>query len=341
MVTVANVAQRAGVSSATAARVLSGRGYASERARRAVLEAAKEIGYVPNHIARSLRTRRTMLAGLLIGDVENSFYSVIAKNVESVASNAGYQVVLCNSNDDPETEKQYLQLLDGIRVDGLIITPTGRNQRHLRRLLEKGTVIVQIDRMVDGVNADAILLDNEAGAVAAMSHLIAAGHSRIGILTGPRDVLTARDRLAGYERALREHGIPLRPELIKEGSFLHEHAIEAATELLRSRPAPTAIFAANNVLAEGCFLALGSLGLRVPRDVSLVAFDDVPWMTMVAPQLTAVRQPVADMARSAAELLLRRLGDNGPVPSTSVFRSELVVRGSVAAIRKSRERPSS
>src|SRR5262249_36442266 len=177
MVTVANVAQRAGVSPATAARVLSGRGYASEDARRAVLAAAEEIGYVPNHIARSLRTRRTQLAGLLIGDVENSFYSVIAKNVESVAKDAGYHVVLCNSNDDPETEDQYLRLLDGMQVDGLIITPTGRNQRHLRRLLGKGTVIVQIDRMVEGLNADAVLLDNEAGAREAVSHLIAAGHS--------------------------------------------------------------------------------------------------------------------------------------------------------------------
>ncbi len=343
MVTVANVAQRAGVSPATAARVLSGRGYASEDARRAVLEAAKGIGYVPNHIARSLRTRRTMLAGLLIGDVENSFYSVIAKNVESVAKHAGYQVVLCNSNDDAETESQYLKLLDGMRVDGLIITPTGRNQRHLRRLLEKGTVIVQIDRMVDGLNADAVLLDNEAGAMAAVTHLIAAGHTRIGILTGPRDVLTASERLEGYERALREHGIPVRPELVRTGSFLHDHAIEAATELLKSRPAPTAIFAANNVLAEGCFLALGDLGLRVPRDVSMVAFDDVPWMSMVRPQLATVRQPVADMARSAAELMLRRLRDTGPgpVPSTSVFRSELVVRGSVAPIRKTRGEPSS
>jgi len=341
MVTVANVAQRAGVSSATAARVLSGRGYASEAARRAVLEAAKEIGYVPNHIARSLRTRRTMLAGLLIGDVENSFYSVIAKNVESVAKDAGYQVVLCNSNDDPETEKQYLQLLDGVRVDGLIITPTGSNQRHLRRLIEKGTVIVQIDRMVEGLNADAVLLDNEAGAMIAVSHLISAGHTRIGILTGPWEVLTARERLKGYERALREHGIPVREELIRAGSFLHEHAIEAATELLRSSPPPTAIFAANNVLAEGCFLALNDLSLKVPKDVSLVAFDDVPWMSMVRPQVTAVRQPIADMARSAAELLLRRLRDSKPVPSTSVFRSELVVRGSVAPIRKSGTEPAS
>src|SRR5215470_10142785 len=276
MVTVANVAREAGVSAATAARVLSGRGYASEEARRAVLEAAKEIGYVPNHVARSLRTRRTMLAGLLIGDVENSFYSVIAKNVESVAKSAGYHVVLCNTNDDPETESQYLELLDGMRADGLIITPSGRNQRYLRRLVEKGTVIVPIDRKVEGVNADAVLLDNEAGAMTAVSHLIAAGHTRIGILTGPREVLTARERLEGYERALREHGIPVRPELIRAGSFLHDHAVEAAAGLLASRPAPTAIFAANNVLAEGCFLALGELGLRVPQDVSLVAFDDVP-----------------------------------------------------------------
>jgi LacI family transcriptional regulator, galactose operon repressor len=337
MVTVANVAQRAGVSAATAARVLSGRGYASEAARRAVLEAAKEIGYVPNHIARSLRTRRTMLAGLLIGDVENSFYAVIAKNVESVAKDAGYQVVLCNSNDDPETESQYLQLLDGMRVDGLIITPTGSNQRHLRRLIENGTVIVQIDRMVEGLNADAVLLDNEAGAMAGVSHLIAAGHTRIGILTGPREVLTARERLEGYERALREHQIPAREELIKAGSFLHDHAFEAATELLRSRPPPTAIFAANNVLAERCYLALDRLGLKVPQDISLVAFDDVPWMSIIRPQLTTVRQPVADMARSATELLLRRLKDNAPTPSTSVFRSELIVRGSVAPGRKTTE----
>ncbi len=332
MATVADVASRAGVSAATAARVLSGRGYASEKTRQVVLTAAKEIGYVPNHVARSLRTRRTMLAGLLIGDVENSFYAVIAKKVEAVAKAAGYQVVLCNSNDDPETEKQYLQLLEGIQVDGLVITPTGRNQRHLRRLVDKGTVIVQIDRMVDGVNADAVLLDNEGGAMTAVSHLIAEGHTRIGILTGPREMLTARERLDGYERALREHGIPVRPELIKAGSFLHDHAIEAATDLLRSRPAPTAIFAANNVLAEGCLLALGGLKLKVPTDVSLVTFDDVPWMSIVTPQVTTIRQPVADMAQGAAELLFRRLRDNGPASSTSVFRSELVIRGSVAPV---------
>ena len=202
MATVSDVAKEAGVSVSTAARVLSGSGYASDETRRLVLETAKELGYVPNQIARSLRTRRTKMLGLLVGDVENSFYSVIAKNVESVAKDAGYHVVLCNSDDDPEIEQEYLKLLEGIRVDALIVTPTSKNRRSLGRLAEKDIVIVQVDRRVEGLEADAILVDNESGAVSAVEHLIEAGHSEIGILTGELDVLTARQRLSGYQRAL-------------------------------------------------------------------------------------------------------------------------------------------
>jgi LacI family transcriptional regulator len=335
--TVADVAERAGVSVSTAARVLSGRGYASEDTRRIVLESAKDLGYVPNQVARSLRTRQTRMIGLLIGDVENSFYSVIAKNVESVAKDAGYHVVLCNSDDDPKVEREYLKLLEGMRVDALIVTPTSENVRYLARLIESDIVVVQVDRRVEGLAADAILVDNEAGAMSAVSHLIEAGHTRIGILTGELDVLTAHQRLLGYQRALEEHRMPIRPELVKTGSFHREHAIENATDLIQAEPAPTAIFAANNILAEGVLIALDQQGLRVPRDVSVVAFDDVQWMSMVEPPVSAVRQPVADMARSAAELLLRRLRDGreGP-PSTVVFRTEFVERASVAPARKAR-----
>jgi DNA-binding LacI/PurR family transcriptional regulator len=335
--TVTDVAEKAGVSVSTAARVLSGRGYASEETRRVVLEAAKGLGYVPNQVARSLRTRQTRTIGLLIGDVENSFYSVIAKNVESVAKDAGYHVVLCNSDDDPTVEREYLELLDGMRVDALVVTPTAENVRYLARLIESGIVIVQVDRRVEGLAADAILVDNEAGAVSAVSYLIEAGHTNIGILTGELDVFTAQQRLVGYERALREQRVPIRKELIKTGSFHREHAIENATDLIRAEPAPTAIFAANNILAEGVLIALDQQGLRVPRDVSVVAFDDVEWMSMVEPPLSTVRQPVADMARSAAELLLRRLreGRDGP-PSTVVFRTEFLERASVAPPRKAR-----
>ena len=309
MATVADVAKRAGVSVSTAARVISGHGYAAEKTRRHVLEAAKDLGYVPNQIARSLRTRRTQMIGLLIGDLENLFYSSIARNVESVTKDAGYHLVLCNSDDDPEIEREYLTLLEGIHVDALIVTPTSKNRRNLAQLLDKEMVIVQMDRRVDDLAADAILVDNEAGAASAVSHLIEAGHSRIGIVTGELAVPTAQLRLAGYERALREHGIPLRKELVKTGSFHRDHAIEEAADLIRARPAPTAVFAANNILAEASLIALEQEGLSVPRDVSLVAFDDMPWMSMVVPAITTVRQPIADMARGAAELALRRLRD--------------------------------
>jgi LacI family transcriptional regulator len=331
--TIADVAAKAGVSVSTAARVLSGNGYAAEGTRRLVLDAARDLGYVPNQIARSLRTRQTRMIGLLIGDVENSFYSSIAKNVESVAKDAGYHVVLCNSDDDAESEREYLKLLQAMRLDGLIVTPTSRNRRYLARLMQ-GMVIVQMDRRVDGLAADAIVVDNEGGAASAVSHLLQAGHTRIGILTGELDVATASGRLAGYERAMREHGIPTRDELIKSGSFHRDHAIEEATELIRARPAPTAIFAANNILAEACMIALDQDGLRVPHDVSVVAFDDVPWMSMIEPPLTTVRQPIADMARTGAELMLRRFreGREEP-PNTIVFETQLVVRESVASLQ--------
>jgi LacI family transcriptional regulator len=338
MATVADVAKRAGVSVSTAARVISGRGYAAEKTRRHVLDAAKDLGYVPNQIARSLRTRRTQMIGLLIGDLENLFYSSIARNVESVTKDAGYHLVLCNSDDDPEVEREYLTLLEGIHVDALIVTPTSKNRRNLAQLLEKEMVIVQMDRRVDDLAADAILVDNEAGAASAVSHLIEAGHSRIGIVTGELAVPTAQLRLAGYERALREHGIPLRKELVKTGSFHRDHAIEEAADLIRARPAPTAVFAANNILAEASLIALEQEGLSVPRDVSLVAFDDMPWMRMVVPAITTVRQPIADMARGAAELALRRLRDGREgAPSTIVFRTQLIERDSVGPPRTAKQ----
>lgn len=339
MTTVADVAKKAGVSVSTAARVLSGNGYAADSTRRLVLDAAAELGYVPNQIARSLRTRQTRLIGLLIGDVENVFYSVIAKNVESVAKDAGYHVVLCNSDDDARNEREYLKLLEGMHVDALIVTPTSKNRRDLRRLAEKGIVIVQVDRRVERLAADAILIGNDAGAMSAVTHLLDAGHTRIGILTGELDVATAGQRLAGYRQALHDRGVPVREALIKSGSFHREHAIEAATELIGARPAPTAIFAANNILAEAILIALDQQGLRVPQDMSVVAFDDVQWMSLVEPPVTAVRQPVSDMARSAAELAVRRLREKRrSQPSTVVFGTELIERSSVARVRKPKAR---
>jgi LacI family transcriptional regulator len=247
---------------------------------------------------------------------------------------AGYHVVLCNSDDDPKIEREYLLLLEGMHIDALIVTPTSKNRKHLARFINGGIVVVQVDRRIEGLRADAVLVDNEAGAASAVSHLVDAGHSRIGLLTGELEVTTASERLAGYERAMKQHGIAIRSSLVRSSSFHREHAIEDAAALIRAKAAPTAIFAANNILAEATLIALDQERLRVPRDVSVVAFDDMRWMSMVEPPLTTVRQPVADMARSAAELALRRLRDGFEArPSTVVFHTELLERGSVAAPR--------
>jgi DNA-binding LacI/PurR family transcriptional regulator len=328
--TISDVAAVAGVAVATAGRVLSGRGYASASARAKVVAAAEQIGYVPNVIARNLRLQRSSAIGLLIADVENGFYSSIAKHVESVATAHGHSIILCNSNDDPVKEREYLELLEGIRIAGVILTPTGGNRRRLEQMQRDGIAVVQVDREVHHLSADLVLVDNERGAYEGVSALIDAGHTRIGLLAGRPQVVTGSARSDGYSRALREHGLHPDPELVRGASFRRDHAVEEARELLALDPPVTAIFAANNVLAEGCMLALKEAGLRVPMDVSLVAFDDVEWMRMLDRGITAVRQPVVDIARAAANMMVRRLkGEETGAPATVMFRAELVRRDSV------------
>ncbi|HWJ31242.1 MAG TPA: LacI family DNA-binding transcriptional regulator [Gaiellaceae bacterium] len=331
MPTIADVARKAGVSAPHAARVLSGKGYASAEVRERVLRAAQEIDYVPNRLARGLRSRRTDTIGLVISDVENPFYSQIAKTVETESKERGYHVVLCNSSDDPAEERHYLNLLEALRVDGVIVTPSPGRSAELKRLREGGTVVIQMDRKAPGLKADAVLVANAAGAERAVDHLIENGHRRIGILSGPRTITSGRERLAGFVRALEKHRIRPQEKLMRVGSFQRASAMEDARALLAARP--TAIFAANNILAEAVMLVLHGQEARVPDDVSLVAFDDTPWMSLVNPPLTTIRQPIADMARAAVAMLTRRLGDGKASPETVVFEPELVVRGSVATLR--------
>lgn len=330
MPTIADVARKAGVSAPHAARVLSGKGYASQAVRERVLRAAEEIDYVPNRLARGLRSRRTDTIGLVISDVENAFYSQIAKNVETEAKERGYHVVLCNSSDDPAEEQHYLTLLEALRVDGVIVTPSPGRPMSLKRLVDAGTVVIQMDRKVRGLKADAVLVANVSGAEAVVDHLVENGHRRIGILNGPRTITTGQQRLSGFIRAMDRHKLRPAQKLMRVGSFQRASAMEDARALLAQRP--SAIFATNNILAEAVMLVLREQGARVPEDVSLVAFDDTPWMSLVNPPLTTMRQPTAEMARAAVSLLARRLGDGTSGPETLIFEPELVLRGSVAKL---------
>ena len=328
--TIADVASLAGVSVTTAGRVLSHRGYSSADARKRVLSAADHLGYIPNYVAQSLRHGRTNTLGLLVADVENSFYSSLAKNVEAVATRAGFFVVLSNSDDDPARERELLDILAALRIAGLIVTPTGGNRRELQRLQDDGIRVVQVDRMVEQLRADAVLVDNEAGAYDAVASVIQAGHRRIGILAGAPSTTTGSQRSRGYYRALEAYGLSVDPEIIRGGTFRRDRAIEEARALLAVRPPVTAIFAANNILAEACMLAIREAGLSVPSDVSLVAFDDVEWMQMLDSGITTVRQPVAEMAQHAAEILIRHIRGSTRVPTTVTYQPTLIWRSSVA-----------
>src|SRR5215469_10495480 len=305
MITITDIAKRAGVAPSTVSRVLSGNGYAGKNTRDLVLQAADDLAYTPNRVAQSLRLNQTKTLGLVIADVENSFYSRIAKTVEMVAKRAGFHVILCNSNDEPEEEKECLELLVRLRVDGILITPTGKNADYLQSLLSRHVKIVLLDRKVPKLRFDSVIVNNQKGAQDAVEHLILCGHCRIGLLAGEIHVTTGQQRLKGYRNALAKHGIPFDPSLVRESNFLHETAIDAARSLFAAKKIPTAVFAANNVLAESCLFVLRELGLS--ETVSVIVFDDAPWMRLIERPLTVVAQPVEELAKTAAELILQRV----------------------------------
>jgi LacI family transcriptional regulator len=337
--TIIDVAQKAGVSQATTSRVLSGKGYASEETRKKVTRAADELHYKPHALARSLAQNATnSTIGLIITDIVNPFYSYLADGVLDCAMQYGYHVIVLATDEEPSLEKACIDVLTEERVAGIIAVPTGRNHEHWREALDIGLEIVLVDRDVSNLsNSDVILVDNYKGAYSAVSYLISLGHQRIGMLTGPLTTTTGRERLAGYRRALEDAHIPLEEGLIQFTSFKREDGTRAAQQLLSLSKPPTSFFAANNILAEAAYFEIQKVGFKVPEDISILMFDDVPWASLVSPQITVVSQPTHTLGYMSVDLLNRRLThkDQGPTKRTKVvLEPELIIRGSCAAPRK-------
>ncbi len=330
-VTIRDVAADAGVSQATAARALGGYGYASPTVRRRVGESARRLGYTPNGVARALVSRSTTTVGLIVGDVENPFFAAAARGLSDVMEAAGHTVLLANADEDPDREARAIETLRRRRVDGLVVVPAPGTRLGSTPL---GDVpVVQLDRAVRGLAADAVLVDNGHGARVAVEHLIGLGHARIGLVSDTPRISSSAERIAGYRRALRLAGLEAEPELVSIGGSTQEEGRLAALDLLRREPRPTAVFTANNFMTVGTLLAARELGLRIPEDVALVGFDDLDWTTLVDPPLTAISQPVADLGRAVgARLLARIAGDTGP-PRRLRLPTELIVRGSCGARR--------
>ncbi len=307
MVTSRDVATQAGVAPITVSRVVNNLPGVSATTRERVLKAIADLDYVPNAMAKSLRSHKTHTIALLVTDITNPFWTTVARGVEDTTAPQGYQLILCNTDENPEKEKNYVNILLQRRVDGIILAPSTDDESYLSQLQRHNVPCVLIDRQVKGFKADVVRSDGRAGACLLTEHLISLRHRRIGMLAGPAGVFTSRDRLAGYLFALQKHHIPVVKDLIKEGMYNERGGLQFAKELLGCTPRPTAIVAANNSIAVGAFRALVEAGLRVPEDMALVCIDDLPQAAVICPFLTVWAQRPNTIGTVAAERLLDRM----------------------------------
>ncbi|HEX9889482.1 MAG TPA: LacI family DNA-binding transcriptional regulator [Nitriliruptorales bacterium] len=329
-VTIRTIAAAANTSPATVSRVLNGTRPVSEDLRVRVEDALRQHDFRPNPMARALKGLSTLTIGVVISDFANPFFTAVVRGVEDVALAAKHSVILCNSDEQPEREQQYLELLHNKRIEGVIASPTDDSHPDVYRALGD-TPIVLIDREVPGLRADVVRVDNFRGAHDAVTYLIGLGHERIATIAGPTSVTTGQERLKGYTRALEEAGIAVDDRLVHFGNFKQESGYDLAQRLLASDPAPTAVFVANNLMTLGAMIAFNEAGVEIPAELSVVGFDDVDWATLTRPQLTVVAQPAYEVGADSAELLLRRMNEgNGSKRRTLLLTPELIVRDSTA-----------
>lgn len=324
--TIQDVAREAGVSASTVSRALTGSGYAAADVRQRVWTAAERIGYVPDANARSLRHRTSQAIGVLVSDLRNPFYANLAAGIEEHLRACGMHMVLTSDNGNTAEGLDAARTLVAMRVAGALVTPVSSKAINLLR--KHGVPVVQVDRRF-GRSGDAVLSTNESAARELTDHLLDLGHRRIALLIDETRWSTGAGRLAGYRQAHEARDLEVDESLIVYTSFDAAAAGAATAKLVTERPDVTGIFAGNNVVAQGAFTELGRRGLRIPEDVSLVAYDDVPWMSMVQPGVTTISQHTEEMGTRAAELLMSRLDGTDAGPSRLVrVRASLLMRGS-------------
>ncbi len=321
MTTMQDVARAAGVSTATVSRVLNGRDVNPEMAAR-VAAVVRELGYRPNGSARTLRRRVAAVWGLIVSDVESSYFTSLVRGVEAVARAQGYSVVVCNSQDDPEIEAAYLDVALAEQMAGVILSPA-RPDSDVSALVARDVPVVSIDRRLATGATSAVVVDNAAAAYRATAHLLDAGYRRVACVTGPQHISTAVERLQGYRDALRDRGAAADPALERIENYRVDGGRRAVRALAALPDPPDALLLANGLLTVGALSALHELDLEIPTQVGVVGFDDSPWAEVTRPPLTTVVQPTDALGRAAAELLLAP----GP-PVVRTLDTELVVRGS-------------
>ncbi len=327
MVSIKDVAEAAGVSTATVSRVLSNGLHVRPEVRERVIATVERLGYRPNLVARSLRSQQSSTIGLIVSDISNPFFTAISRAVEDTAYEQGFSVLLCNTDENSEKEAIYLNLMHDTAVAGAIMSPTRQTIASFAGSSLPFPMVV-IDRSISNVDVDAVLLDNVDAAYRLITHLVEQGYTRIGALCS--EMSTGLERQIGYEKALRAHGLAPKSEYMKYVSPKAEAGYAAALKMLDLAEPPDAIFTVNSLIAEGALQAIRERNLTIPDDIALVTFDETTWTSMVQPAITLIAQPTYEIGKTAAELLIQRISDPSRPTRQVILKGQLLVRGSSA-----------
>lgn len=332
-ITIKDIAKKAGVSIATVSHVINKTRYVSDELKNKVYNVMEEADYHPNVMAGSLRRKKTKTIGLIVPDNANPLYAELAKAIENILFSYDFSLMLCNSEHDLEKELKYIRVLRAKRVDGVIVIPAGSKADHINKLAESGLPIVTLDRPVSHLLADTVLIDHFQGAFDATEYLIRLGHERIAYIDKPFDLPHKFARLKGYHKALKKHGIKIYDSLYTKGGVCFADGARAMKTLLKAKPMPTAVLAFDDVLAMGALRTIKDYGLRVPEDMSIIGFDDMPLCSYTIPRLTTIYYPKDKMAEMACKFLLKRIGGTGSEERNKVILApRLVLRESTAVI---------
>lgn len=325
------VAKRAGVSLGTVSNVLNRPEIVAEETRQRVQLAIEEIGFVRNGSARQLRAGNSQYIGLVMLDVTNPFFTEVARGVEDVASRANCAVILCNSDDSPEKERRYLQVLEEQRARGVLITPVQSDASYLQRIRQRDIAVVLLDRPSRIKDLCSVSVDDVLGGEIAATHLLELGHRHIGFVHGPLSIRQCTDRRRGVLRAVRSAGLDPDSVIIDVTTTAQNarEGEESVEKLMCGKAQPTAVFCANDLLALGLMRGLMKRGMSIPRDMAIVGYDDVEFASVLSTPLTTVRQPKYELGRTAAELLLEESGHpDSHQHKHIVYQPELIVRES-------------
>jgi LacI family transcriptional regulator len=332
-VTIFDVADEAGVSYSTVSRVINNKDHVSPEKRERVLRAMAQLGYVANEQARSLAGGASRVVGLLVDSLSSSYMDEIIRGIDEALDAENYDLMLYTTHRRKTKESAYVTKLTRKLADGLLLILPRNASAYLNTLHQRRFPHVLIDYFSDGQNVPSVSATNFRGAYDAMTYLLSLGHRRIGFITGNMEFGCARERLDAYKAALNDHGLPLKEELICEGDFMQPQGYQCAQTLLSLPQPPTAIFASNDMMAFGVMEAARERGWRLPEDLSIVGFDDIPQAAHVHPTLTTVRQPLEEMGRSAARLLLQYIAEPTAEVERIELSTELILRESCQAPR--------